>query len=125
MKKTRPRPKPSAEFEQIPVATVKQIVGATAASTPGQDKPPAEEKFIVALAVKDAKRGDSEMARFPCECPRCGTSAGFPYRVQTDATNPQRVRIELRCRDCHNEWPVERTAPTLTSRDPEAAYGTR
>jgi hypothetical protein len=67
---------------------------------------------------------DNEMARFPCECPRCSTSAGYPYRVQTDATAAQRVRIDLRCRGCRHEWRVERTAPALSSRDLQAANGT-
>jgi hypothetical protein len=67
---------------------------------------------------------DNDMARFPCECPSCATVAGYPYRVQTDATDAHRVRIDLRCRGCRHEWRVERTAPALSFRDLQAANDT-
>jgi hypothetical protein len=61
----------------------------------------------------------TEMPRFPCDCPRCGATTGFPYRVQTDATSTGRVNIDLRCRSCHNEWHVERTAAAIVTDRPD------
>jgi hypothetical protein len=54
-KATRLRPKSVTQFEQIPVAIVKQIAGVTAAPTPDQPKRAGAEKFIIP-AVKEVKR---------------------------------------------------------------------
>ena len=54
-----------------------------------------------------------ELTSFPCKCPGCETLAGFPYRVCTDATHSERVRVDLRCRQCKKEWHVTRRVAAL------------
>ena len=66
-----------------------------------------------------------EPTRFPCACPHCETAAGIPFRVRTDATDADCVHIELRCRHCHREWHVDRTAPALRPHDLGGAHGAR
>jgi hypothetical protein len=62
---------------------------------------------------------------FPCECPGCRTTAGFPYRVRTDATNLRCVHIDLRCRSCNAEWHVDRMTETSSPGRPEGAHVSR
>ena len=63
-----------------------------------------------------------EATRFPCACPHCETAAGFPFRVRTDATDADRVHIDLRCRHCHREWHVARLAPAFGPHDQKGAH---
>jgi hypothetical protein len=55
-KATRPRLKSPTQFEQIPIAEVKRIAGATSAPITGR-KRPAPAKPIFLAAGKGAKRG--------------------------------------------------------------------
>jgi hypothetical protein len=55
----------------------------------------------------------SDLITIPCECPRCGEVAAFPYRVATDFAKLDCIHVDIKCRECSNEWHLERIVPSL------------
>ena len=44
---------------------------------------------------------------FPLDCPDCKASSGFPYKAGTKFGSPAAVLLDMRCRTCRHEWPLE------------------
>jgi len=37
-------------------------------------------------------------------CPACGARAGYPTAVQTVKSSPGRIRIDICCHSCKDQW---------------------
>jgi hypothetical protein len=64
---------------------------------------------------------------FPLDCPDCKASAGYPFKAGTKRGAPLAVLLDMRCRSCKHEWPLElslnqiappSTAPSANRRRP-------
>ena len=118
--KTRliPWPQRPLHFDQIPVATVQQITGAMTLPVPDQSTLVPEQLLPTKgkpLTGHATSQSVSEVAAFPCNCPGCETTAGFPFRARTDAANPEQVHVDLRCRHCNKEWHVVRLVSVVVT----------
>jgi hypothetical protein len=47
----------------------------------------------------------------PLRCPRCKADAGHPFSVQSKSVSE--IVVAVRCKECANEWKLERETPTL------------
>jgi hypothetical protein len=54
--------------------------------------------------------------RFPMRCPKCETTDGRPYRVESKSS--AEVSVMLRCATCAHEWTEHRQTPLLVPPPP-------
>jgi len=41
---------------------------------------------------------------YPVRCPYCGDLTGYPTTVQTVRSSPGRLRIDIHCQACKEQW---------------------